>query len=226
VPTSPSINSGSAARLREPEHFPLDSRQKTQTPTSATPAVAASVWHRFQSLLASRVSGTSLAVFRIALGLVMLLEVFSLCRPSQSSAGRVPLEVYYTGRDITFNFPYEGFGWLPFLSPLGIHIVVASLALGALGLVLGFLTRTSAILTFATWGYLYALESTRTYWMSYHYLELLALFLILWMPINRCYSIDARRNKDPDKDSSIPFWPLLVLRGQLSSPTSMQVSPS
>jgi hypothetical protein len=29
--------------------------------------------------------------------------------------GGVPLETYYTGSDIKFHFPYDGFGWLPML---------------------------------------------------------------------------------------------------------------
>ena len=51
----------------------------------------------------------------------------------------------------------------------------------------------SAILVFLSWGYLYALESTRTYWMSHYYLVLLVSFLMIWMPAARRYSIDARR---------------------------------
>src|SRR5689334_4303303 len=72
-------------------------------------------WNRFLHLLARPTNGASLAVFRICVGLVMALEAYSLTRPNPGAitAGGSPLETYYTGADITFNFPYPGFEWLP-----------------------------------------------------------------------------------------------------------------
>jgi hypothetical protein len=55
----------------------------------------------------------------------------------------------------------------------------------------GLLYRMAAIIVFLSWGYLYAIESTSTYWMSYHYLELLVTFLMIWMPAARRLSLDA-----------------------------------
>lgn len=70
---------------------------------------------RALNLLSTSVSGASLAVLRIVVGLVMILESISIFLPSESSGGLSHLDVYYTGKGITFNFPYEGFGWLPLL---------------------------------------------------------------------------------------------------------------
>jgi hypothetical protein len=130
------------------------------------------------------VSAESLAFFRIAVGLVMLLEAVSLFLPSESSGGRSHLEVYYAGREVTFHLPYAGFGWLPLLPSPWIQGVGVLLGLGAIGVGLGFRYRASALLTFLAWGYLYVVESTRTYWMSYYYLELLVLFLMPFLPLH------------------------------------------
>jgi hypothetical protein len=86
------------------------------------------------------------------------------------------------------------------------------LALAGLTMALGFFYRISAAVVFLVWAYLYAVESTRTYWMSHYYLVLLITFLMIWMPAARRYSIDARRRGD---SLPIPFWPVFVLRGQL-----------
>src|SRR5438034_10278046 len=52
---------------------------------------------RFKTFLATPVNGASLAAFRIAVGLVMALEAYALCRPNLSaiSMGTTPLETYY-----------------------------------------------------------------------------------------------------------------------------------
>lgn len=69
-------------------------------------------WTAFKTGLWSLESGVSLAVFRFVFGLIMLLEAYSLLRPSESSAGKVMLDVYYTGANIAMHFPYPGFSWL------------------------------------------------------------------------------------------------------------------
>lgn len=145
----------------------------------------------------------------------MALEAYSLCRPSESTGGKIPLETYYTGADITFSFPYEGFEWLPLLPAPWIYGLVGILALAGVTLAFGFWYRTSATAVFLSWAYLYAVESTRTYWMSYYYLELLITFLLIWMPAARRYSIDAwlARRRNPPR--TVPNWTVLLLRGQL-----------
>jgi vitamin K-dependent gamma-carboxylase len=171
-------------------------------------------WERFQSYLARPVNGASLAVFRIGVGFVMALEAFSLLRPSASTSGRVMVETYYTGPDVTFNLPYAWFEWLPFLRGPGMYAVVGVLGIAALMMAAGLFYRISATLVFLAWGYLYAIESTRTYWMSYYYLELLVTFLLICMPAANRYSLDAIRSKGK-RPSTVPNWTLLLLRGQL-----------
>src|SRR6516164_7555137 len=206
-------------------------------------------WSWLQSKMAAPVNGSSLAAFRISIGVVMALEAWSLCRPSASSNGRIPLEVFYTGPGVQFHFPYPGFHWLPIMAPNWIEATVALLAIGGVMMAMGLLYRIAAIIVFLSWGYLYAIESTRTYWMSYHYLELLVTFLLIWMPAARRLSFDAwvadhfqkitdarlplgsqpgRRDSsagrsigwtrifgNANRRRNIPFWTLLLLRGQL-----------
>jgi vitamin K-dependent gamma-carboxylase len=180
---------------------------------NAKAITSADRWARFKKVLAQPVSGASLAIFRMAVGLVMALEAFSLLRPSASTAGKVMLETYYTGADIKFHLPYALFEWLPWFPKTEMYAVVGLLAMGGLMMALGFFYRFAAVLVFLTWGYLYAVECTRTYWMSYYYLELLIAFLLIWMPAAREYSIDAWLFKS--RPRTVPYWTVILLRGQL-----------
>lgn len=204
---SPPPGKNVATRAEAPE--PLDSQLKRNFS-----------WSGFKALLALPVSGASLAVFRIGVGLVMALEAYSLCKPNTSAiaAGTSPLQTYYTGADITFNFPYGGFEWVPLLPPKFIYAIVGLQALSALMMAAGAFYRIAAPLVFLTWGYLFVVESTRTYWQSHYYLELLVTFLMIWMPAARCYSVDAwlaNRTNARTAVKTIPEWPIIVLRAQL-----------
>ena len=176
---------------------------------------------RLRELLAMPVSAASLAAFRVAVGLVMMLEAYSLCVPDRAaiSSGLSPLENYYTGAHIVLHFPFTAFSWLPVFGREGIHAVVAALALGGLFVSLGLFYRVAAAVQFLAWGYLFAVESTRTYWQSHYYLELLVTFLLVWMPAADGYGVDAwrraRRGGAPAGRPSVPFWPVFLLRGQL-----------
>ena len=200
-------------KIREASNVRAATEEMTEN-VSAKAVQPAGKWERFKSYLAQPVNGASLAVFRIAVGFIMALEAFSLLRPSASTSGRVMLETYYTGPDVTFNLPYAWFEWLPFLRGSGMYAVVAVLGIAAIMMAAGFLYRISAALVFLAWGYLYAIESTRTYWMSYYYLELLVTFLLIWMPAANRYSLDAYLAKGK-RPPTVPYWTLLLLRGQL-----------
>ncbi len=171
------------------------------------------VWTRFRALLARPVDGASLAAFRIAVGLIMVLEAITLTRPSASTGGAVPLQTYYTDPRITFSFQYSGFHWLPLLPSTWMWVLVWALGIAGLTMALGLFHRVSAGVVFLVWGYLYAVESTRTYWMSHYYLVLLVTFLMIWLPAARRYSMDALRSGEGS--TRIPFWPIFLLRGQL-----------
>ena len=179
----------------------------------------AGAWERFKARLAEPVNGASLAVFRISVGIVMALEAWSLARPDAAaiSSGKSPLETYYTGPEITFHFPFELFSWLPLFSPPVIYALVLIQGVAGVMMALGVFYRAAAAAVFLTWGYLWVVESTRTYWQSHYYLETLLTFLMIWMPAARRYSIDAwlARKRNRLNPGSVPFWTLFLLRGQL-----------
>jgi hypothetical protein len=165
------------------------------------------------------VSGASLALFRIGVGIVMILEAYSLWHPNHGSisSGKSQLENYFTGSDVHFNFPFALVWWLPLLPKAWIYAIVWGIAVSGLTVALGLFYRASIAVLFLTYGYMFSVESIRTYWQSYYYLEFLLLFLLMWMPAGQVLSLDsllARKRGHPMSDT-IPFWPILLLRGQL-----------
>ena len=195
------------------------SRPEDERPAdlSPSPAVRQGWWAKYCALLAAPVSGASLGVFRIGLGLVMALEAWSLCQPNAAaiSSGNSPLQTYYTGTDIRFHFPYSGFDWLPLLPAHWIYLIVALQGIAGLLMALGLFYRVAAPTVFLCWAYFFLVESTRTYWQSHYYLELLSSFLMIWMPATRRYSVAAWLGRGRQRLQTVPFWPVFLLRGQL-----------
>jgi hypothetical protein len=207
---------------KRPKHQPKrgapssSSSQAEVSKEKQQPARSVWNWTRFKDLLAEPVNAASLALFRICVGIVMTLEAYSLFRPNVSaiSAGTSPLETYYAGPDINFNFPYTGFGWLPLLPAAGMYAMAIVQAVAGVFTALGLFYRISAAALFGAWGYFFLIESTRTYWQSHYYLEFLTTFLLVWMPAARRWSLDAALGRvGPIR--TVPFWTLLILRGQL-----------
>ncbi len=180
-----------------------------------------------RSLLGAPVSGESLAVFRILAGMLMLLEAITLCvpMPDMVSTGRTPLEAYFTAPGIRFHAPYPLFSWVPVPAEPGMHVLVAALGVSGILMAAGAFYRLTSVTTFLLWGWLYVAESMRTYWRSDYYLDVLLLFLLMWMPAERCFSVDAWRRRrrlargegagSPTEEGVILFWPVFLLRAQL-----------
>jgi hypothetical protein len=144
----------------------------------------------------------------------MAMETYSLCRPTAITFGKIPLEVFYVSRDLKLGFPYPAFQWLPLLPPKAIYVIVGVMGLSAITVTLGFCYRVSAATLFLTFGYLFAVERMRTYWNSHFYSELLVIFLLVWMPAARRFSLDAWLARKRPRPSTVPYWTLVLLRGQ------------
>ena len=145
----------------------------------------------------------------------MFLEAFAFFRPSFSSGGMSHLDVYYAGSGVRFHMPYLMDGCM---APLPRWVFVAAgwiLGVGATGVALGFWYRWSAWAVLLSWGFLYGIESTRTYWMSYYWLETLVALVLVWMPAANRWSLDAMRDPAGSRVATVPRWTLVMLRAQL-----------
>jgi vitamin K-dependent gamma-carboxylase len=156
-----------------------------------------------QTWLFQPIDIASLVYFRVAFGVIMLWEVWRYF--SQGWIGR-----YWI--DPPCDFTYYGFDWVKPLPGNGMYVLFAGLGVPALFITVGFKYRTSAILFFVGFTYTFLIEQAR--YLNHFYLVCLFNFLLILLPANRAFSIDARQHPEIYSDA-IPAWTIGLLRVQI-----------
>ena len=151
---------------------------------------------------ARRVDGSSLAVLRIALGLVVVLSAVRTWAYGWTDR-------LYAGP--THRFTYLWMGWVPQPGPLGIRVLVATTAAAGLAIALGWRTRLAALVLLVSFGWIEAIDAT-TYLNHYWFVTLLALLATV-VPFGATWSLDARRR--PARDVRVALGWVWLLRFQV-----------
>ncbi|MFY0599160.1 MAG: HTTM domain-containing protein [Cyclobacteriaceae bacterium] len=111
-----------------------------------------------------------------------------------------------------YHFTYYGFDWVKPLSETGMYTVFALMFCAAIFITLGFLYRISAITFFLLFTYVELIDKT-TYLNHYYFVSLVA-FLLIFLPANRRFSLDANLLKR-GHINSVPAWTINILKFQL-----------
>ncbi|MEX1003198.1 MAG: HTTM domain-containing protein [Crocinitomicaceae bacterium] len=151
------------------------------------------------------VSAAPLAVYRIGFGLLMLFSTIRFI-----SKGWVQ-EIYI---DPAFHFSYYGFEWLPYPTPSVLYLLFALMILGAVLITLGLFYRFGATLFFLTFTYVELLDKTN--YLNHYYFVSLIAFLMIWLPANRYFSLDAKLGRCTASDS-VPLWSIRILQFQIAA---------
>ena len=141
---------------------------------------------KLQNRVFAPVDIASLVFFRITFGLLMTWEV---CRYFRNGW------IYLHWLEPRILFKYYGFSWV---HPWPGHwLYVHWGAIGVLGLLVaaGFLYRISATLMFLSYAYFFLLDETR--YVNHTYLICLFCFLLIFIPANRAFSVDAVKKYKP-----------------------------
>ena len=149
------------------------------------------------------VSSASAAAFRIAFG---LLGVFAVCR----FAAHGWISELYIEPD--YHFTYYGFSWVRPWPAWGMYLHFALLGLASLGVALGYRYRLSIIAFFVLFTYVELIDKT-TYLNHYYWVSLVSL-LMIFMPLHRTASLDARRNP-AIQSTTLPVGVIWALRAQI-----------
>ena len=166
-------------------------------------AAAAAPW-TLRDRLFRPVDGASLACFRLAFGGIMLWEVIRYFQHDW-------IQQYFVTPG--FHFRYAGFAWVhPWPGP-GMFVHFFGLGALALALALGLWYRTAAVLFFLGFAYVFLLEQAR--YLNHFYLIALLSFLLMFVPAQRVWSIDARGTRAA---GTVPAWSLWLLRLQIGVP--------
>jgi Vitamin K-dependent gamma-carboxylase len=144
-----------------------------------------------------------LVTFRIIFGLLMF---FSLLR------------FWWRGWITTvyvlpaFHFTYTGFEWVRPPGNTGMHLLFFVIILSSLLIIVGLFYRFATIVFFTGFTYVELIDVT-TYLNHYYFISLLA-FILIWLPANRDYSLDARF-KLVKRKHLVPAWCIGIIRFQM-----------
>ncbi|NAS32767.1 HTTM domain-containing protein [Flavobacteriaceae bacterium R38] len=140
-----------------------------------------------------QIKAAPLAVFRILFGILMLISIIRFW-----SYGWID-KLYIQPK---YFFSYYGFEWV---KPLGhfTYIIFIICGLSAIFVALGFKYRIAIISFFLSFTYIELMDKT-TYLNHYYFISLLS-FLMIFLPANAYYSIDALQREDK-RFQFIPKW--------------------
>jgi hypothetical protein len=147
----------------------------------------------FSAYMNKYTEAAPLAVFRIFFGIMMFISIIRFWWHGW-------IEKLYI--DPKFFFSYYGFEWV---TPLGswTYLIFIICGLSALFVAAGFKYRLAIVTFFLSFTYIELMDKT-TYLNHYYFISILS-FLLIFLPANAYYSVDAWRK--PEKAfQKIPAW--------------------
>src|ERR1700736_1191764 len=158
---------------------------------------------KIQQLAFQPVDIASLVFFRISFGLLMVVEMWLYLRYGL-------IETCWI--EPRFLFKYYGFSWVSPWPGNWLYIHWVALGVFALLVAAGFLYRLSALLLFLSFTYFFLLDEAR--YVNHTYLICLFSFLLIFVPANRAFSVDAWLNPKL-RSQTTPAWTIWLLRAQM-----------
>jgi hypothetical protein len=158
---------------------------------------------RFLSYLKTPVKAAPLAVFRVLFGLLMMYTTLRFVLQGW-------VEKYYV--ETQFHFKYFGF---EFVESLGeyTYILYGIVFISAFCILLGYKYRISALVFFLSFTYCELID--KTYYLNHYYFVSIVSFLMILLPANAYFSIDAKQNKKL-AFTKIPRYNIFVIQFMLS----------
>lgn len=168
------------------------------------------IMHRpssWTALFRRPVDGASLAVFRIALGAILLVELANWLNWQRG---------WFSEFTAPFHFTYHGFSWLPTLPPTVMALLLLVMAVCAVLVIVGWQYRAAvAVLCF---GFTYFFLREKALYLNHLYLICLITLVMWFVPADRVWSVAARQKPDPSRREYVPNWALWIVRAQIAIP--------
>lgn len=170
-------------------------------PRDASPTAGRTA--RLTAWLDRPVDNTFLALFRIAFGLLIALDM----------AGHFAfgfIREHFIAP--THHFTYYGFGWVqPWPAPLMyVHFGVVGIA--GVMMALGWHYRVASVLLAAGFSYIFLID--QSLYLNHNYLISVLAWLMVLLPAHRTWSLDARQGRIAAARTA-PQWTLGLLRAQI-----------
>jgi vitamin K-dependent gamma-carboxylase len=162
--------------------------------------------NRTRRLLTQPVNNTFLVYFRVAFGALMIWCLLKYFRQDLIRS------MYLEPR---MHFTYLGFDWVKPWPAAGMYAHVLVTAVSAACIMVGFKYRLATTVFFLSFTYIFLLD--QSWYLNHYYLICLLGFLLIVLPADRAFSIDAIRNPALRADT-VPMWVLWILRFQIGVP--------
>lgn len=144
-----------------------------------------------------------LVILRIAFGAIMFISTLRFINKGWVIA-------YYV--EPLYHFTYYGFEWIKPFSEQTMFLIFYTMALAAVLVTIGFFYRTAIVTFFLLFTYVELIDKT-TYLNHYYFVSIVS-FLMIWVPMNRYFSLDIIR-KPSLKVTTVPGWCILIFKLQL-----------
>jgi len=148
------------------------------------------------------VDASSLVVFRIGFGIIMMWEVWRYWNYGW-------IESKYIEPD--FFFKFYNFEWINPWPGDFMYVHYAITGLLAFFITIGFLYRISTYFFFIAFSYIFLLDQAQ--YLNHIYLVLLVALLLCFLPANRYFAVDAKLNPRM-KSATVPLWSVWLVMAQ------------
>ena len=148
-------------------------------------------------------SAAPLAVFRALFGFIMAVSIVRF------AANGWIHELYVQP---SYYFTFYGFEWVQPLGAPGMYALFAVMGGAALAVMLGWRYRVAAVLFFLSFTYVELIDKTN--YLNHYYFVSIVSFLLIWVPANGRFSLDAWRDPSLRVDL-VPAWTVNIFKLQL-----------
>jgi len=172
------------------------------------PTYSGNYFARFLAYLFEKDDASYLAIFRILWGSIMAYECYTYMLHDFN-------KMYGSFYNSLYQFKYYGFEWcvVPENPDVMKLLIVIQFVLGIF-ITIGFFYRTSSLLFFLLFSYMYLLEQAM--YLNHFYLVCVLSLMMVILPCNCLFSLDAYLWPKRVYSPTCPKWCLLFVKAELS----------
>ena len=161
---------------------------------------------RVRSAGNQQIDNTFLVYFRIAFGFILAWGMMKYFHHDL---------IWTCFQEPRLLFTFKGFDFVKPLPGNGLYVLFLMIATSATCIAVGFQYRLASLAFFVSFTYMFLLD--QSWYLNHFYLICLLGFLLIFLPAEQAFSIDALRSKEIRSDTT-PRWVLWLLRLQIGIP--------
>lgn len=154
--------------------------------------------NKLEKFLFKEVRPEPIAFFRVIFGLLMTFSTVRFISKGWVNEFFIQPKYY-------FKYPF--FHWVHNPGEYGVYLLFGTLLLSSIFVTIGYKYRISIVVFLLSFLYIELIDIT--YYLNHYYFISLVAFLLVFIPANACFSVDALRKGERE---SIPNWTILIIK--------------